>query len=519
MMPPQTSIPAVTQPWWDQPVREPTAPALRVSVDQLVGNALQYSSYVHLVATEPRIRRTSILEEEAAFDWHAFLDATWDDVNEPVGNFLTTGNDNDRFIDRNWSVNSGVRRDSRFGGNMEVFQRVGSQQNNSQFLLPNPQATSQLELRYTQPILQGAGRVYNESRIVLAQIHANASSDELVGELQEHLVKVTDAYWELYRARAQFFQKLKVLHAAEATLAILEGRSELDAVQRQVLRAKATVETRRSEMARAYTSIRNAESRLRLLVNDPVLVQSGGKELAPSAGPPLTAMPLALDQSLYTALQNRPDISGAIRDVRAASVRLGVARDDILPKLDLVANAYVAGLASQTNVAQSFGSQFDAGRPTYSVGFLFEIPIGRRAALAQEQRRQWELCRTFAQFRLTVEEALTKVELACREVETNYREMVGKYQAMVAVTNEADYLSDRWRALPGADDSAVLLLENLLDAQERVADEEAALTLAMVRYAMSFVKLKQEMGTLLIVSPLQPDVIPAPVESPVESSE
>ena len=41
---------------------------------------------------------------------------------------------------------------------------------------------------------------------------------------------------------------------------------------------------------------------------------------------------------------------------------------------------------------------------------------------------------------------------------------------MVAVTDEADYLFDRWKALPGADDSAMLLLENLLDAQERVAD-------------------------------------------------
>ena len=54
----------------------------------------------------------------------------------------------------------------------------------------------------------------------------------------------------------------------------------------------------------------------------------------------------------------------------------------------------------------------------------------------------------------------------------------GKYHAMVAVTDEADYLFDRWKALPGADDSAVLLLENLLDAQERVADEEAALVRA-----------------------------------------
>jgi hypothetical protein len=177
----------------------------------------------------------------------------------------------------------------------------------------------------------------------------------------------------------------------------------------------------------------------------------------------------------------------------------------VLPKLDLVASSYVAGLAANTEIANSYGNQFDAGRPSFSVGFLFEVPFGRRAALAQVERRRWEMQRVFSQFRLTVEEALTKVELAVREVETNYREMVGKYHAMVAVTNEADYLFDRWNALPGADDSAVLLLENLLDAQERVADEEAGLVRSTVSYAMSFVRLKQEMGTLLAVTPTGSD--------------
>jgi outer membrane protein TolC len=276
----------------------------------------------------------------------------------------------------------------------------------------------------------------------------------------------------------------------------------LDTVPRQILRARAAVATRQSEIARAHTSIRNAESQLRLLVNDPALVHTGGQEFAPIDSPLMNQLPLAMDQSLYTALLYRPDISQAIRDIRASAVRLDVAQHEILPKLDLVATTYVAGLTNQAHLAASFARQFDWGRPTYSLGFLFEVPIGRRAALAQENRREWEMQRAISQFRLTVEEALTAVELAVREVETNYREMVGKYFAMVAVTDEADYLFDRWKTLPGVDDSAVLLLENLLDAQERVADEEASLAGALVRYALSIVRLKQEMGTLLIVSPV-----------------
>ena len=102
--------------------------------------------------------------------------------------------------------------------------------------MPNPQATTQLELRYTQPLLNGAGRSFNESRIVLARIHTEISSDALAAELEEHLVKVTEAYWELYRARAEYFQRQKLVDSARATLEILEGRAGVDADRRQVLR-------------------------------------------------------------------------------------------------------------------------------------------------------------------------------------------------------------------------------------------------------------------------------------------
>ncbi len=229
-------LPENFRPWWEQPVCEPTSPAMRVSLDHLVQGALRYSSYVQVVSTEPQILRTAVVEEDAEFDWHAFLETTYHDTSDPVGNVLTTGTNEDRFKDRIWTADGGVRRENRLGGHVELFQRLGTQENNSRFLMPNPQATSQLELRYTQPLLNGAGYSYNESRIVLAQIQANISSDDLIEELQDHLYKVSEAYWELYRARAQYFQRLKLIRSAEETLVILEGRTGLDAVQRQVLR-------------------------------------------------------------------------------------------------------------------------------------------------------------------------------------------------------------------------------------------------------------------------------------------
>ena len=68
--------------------------------------------------------------------------------------------------------------------------------------------------------------------------------------------------------------------------------------------------------------------------------------------------------------------------------------------------------------------------------------------------------------------AFTEVEVAVRETHTTVEEMGTKQQAIEAASQEVAYLTQRWKLLPDPSESAVLLIENLLEAQERLADEE-----------------------------------------------
>ena len=117
------------------------------------------------------------------------------------------------------------------------------------------------------------------------QISSNISSDESLQDLQAHLFSVAEAYWSLYKARAEFFQRQKLLSSAHGVLRILEGRNQVDTIPRQILRARAAVARAESRMQRAVTDIRNAESRLRLLVNDPSMLNSGPLEFTPTESP------------------------------------------------------------------------------------------------------------------------------------------------------------------------------------------------------------------------------------------
>lgn len=527
-----SELPHQYSPWW---VTELTLPiraseeTLPVDVDSLVTGALQYAPQVMGVRTQPDINNSVLCAENAAFDWTAFVNSKWDDLNDPVGNTLTTGNSSNRFIDQVATVQAGVRRRNQYGGEFEVSQKWGWQDNNSRFFVPAPQGTTRLQMNYTQPLLNGAGEAYNQSRIVLAQVELNRSFDVVQEELQDHLVKVTEAYWDLYRSRVVYLQRRRVYDSAIHILDTLGGRQEIDALQRQVNRAKAAVASRRSEIVRAQASIRNAESRLRLLVNDPRFLDLSKTELVPIEAPRPDHVPLSLSGSLQQALQNRPDISQAVHDLRAAGVRLGVAQNELLPKLDLVLNTYVAGLSGDADILQSWGNQYADGRPGYTVGGQFEMPLGNRAAQARQDRRQWELTKAVYEFRTVVETGLTDVELSVREAETSYREMLAKFQALVAAETEASYLEDRWKVLPGADRGTTLLLEDLLDAQQRLADTEGEFVQAQVSYSIALIRTRRAMGTLLICqnptcgeTRIEPTVIKedvAPAPTPAEAEE
>lgn len=493
-------MPSRFRPWWDAIVRQPLNPraaTMQVNVSNLIQDALLYSPQVVAIQTEPEVKYRIVTQEAARFDWTAFLESTYNDLNEPVGNELTTGTAEDRLLTRKWQFSSGVRRKNLVGGELQVTQDFGHENQNSRFFLPNNQASSRLELSYRQPLLDGAGRSYNQSEIVLARIEANSSEDEVVDALQDHLIQVTTAYWTLYRARAEFFQRQKLLISSQDVMNRLQGRAEVDTIPRQILRARAAVARAKTGIRRTLARVKDAEAQLRLLVNSPGMLNGGPTELLPSEYPEHTTESADLQSVLQIALFNRADISGAIRQMRAAGVRLGVSQQEMLPRLDLLVSGYVADLAGSSDLGTAIRGKYLDNRPGYTVGMEFELPLGNRAARARNEQRQWELKRAINVFRATVEKSLTDVEIGRREVETAYAEMNSRFQSMDAANQESEYLKDRFDVLPGSEDSATLLLEDLLDSFERLADEESAFVRAQVDHALSLINLKRQMGTLL----------------------
>ena len=460
--------------WWDEWVHQPLGFApqtLDVDVNALTSAALVNSPAVNSVLAEPQIRQTDVTIADSEFDPTVFLEGRFVDTNDPVGNTLTTGDNSNRFRDETLSADAGLRRRTRNGGELELVQRGGFQQNNSIFLQPNPQGTTRLELNYTQPLRRDSGTMVNRSRIMIAQLRAHQASSNARVAIEDHLLEVTRAYWTLYRVRATWLQQQKLVGSARQLYSLLDSRKGFDAGRRQILRARAALASRQAGLTRAAAEILDAQARLRTLVGGHELIQASNAEWLTSEHPLANSIAINPRQSVIEALENRSDITEAIQTIHEVTVRVGASKNQVLPQLDLLLGAYVAGLDSRRDTWGALVNQFSDGRPGFSVGLAFERPVGNRAARSQLNRARWQLFQATQDFRQVTESAISEVEIAARETKTAFSEMQQKKLSVDATESEVAYLTQRAELLPDEEDSLVLLTDNLLDAQERLAQE------------------------------------------------
>jgi len=485
--------------WWDpqvvRPLRKNSEP-LNLTLESVVVGTLMHSPQVRVISDFPIIRRAAIIEAQSAFDVRNFAESRYVGTSDPVGSTLTTGGA-PRFIDQNWTNAMGLRRRTLTGAQFEASQRIGYEDNNSIFFVPTEQGTAKLSLSLTQPLLNGRGQAYNTSVIVLAEIDLKIARDQLSKELQTMLVEIHRGYWELYLERAALLQKRKLYQEAVTILDELDGRRGVDVTGSQIVRARAAVATRQGDTIRYAASVRNAEARLRALVNDPQLFSCPDGELIPAQPPSMIYCEVPLCDALITALKHRPEIHQAATQLQGASVRANVAKHELMPVLNMILGTYVSGLEGDSGIIPAFGDQFSEGRPTYSGGLLFDVPYGNRAAQARLQQRRVEVRQLANRLQAVSINVRAEVEIAVREITTTYREMISRRHAMAADQAEIDYLLDRWKLLPGDQQMAGIVLDDVLKAQERLADASLEFATAKVAYNLSLVNVKRVTGTLL----------------------
>ncbi|BAM02921.1 TolC family protein [Phycisphaera mikurensis] len=484
--------------WWSAASRDAVfgdGATLEASLDDLLKATLVHSSQVKVFSDLPLIRRTAVAEAEGRFTPRFFAEGRYDNTNEPVGSTLQTGGP-DRFKEEEILGEIGLRKRTRSGADVTLSERLSYTDNNSVFFVPNPQSRAQLALSVVQPLLRGAGTGYNTSILEIAEIDSEAAREEFVRQASFHLMEVTRAYWNLYLVRSRHLQDQRLFEATQSLVDKAEARAGLDTPGEVLLRSRSALNERRSGLIRSKAAIRNAEDRIKSLVNDPELI-GGGRELVLGDLP--TAFPEApkLVPTAEAALLHRPEVNQAFLQWRAAAVRSGIAQNETLPQLDAIAEVATSGLREGGETGEAIDDQFNSDL-SFTLGLRFETPIGRSERDARALRRRLELRSQGNQVKVTIETVLLEVKVGVREVRTAYEDLVSRHGTLLATREDTRILQERWDG--GLDTSGlggVTYLNLLLDAQVRQNAAERAYAEAQATYRVALAGLERVKGTML----------------------
>ncbi|MEM1442913.1 MAG: TolC family protein, partial [Verrucomicrobiota bacterium] len=467
-------------------------------IDDVYSRTLEYSNQVRVLRDLPLIRETGMQEADGEFDMEVFLEGRLMRTNEAIGSTLTTGNNATRFLENQDYLEGGLRKKFFTGAEATLSNRFSTLNNNSTFLTPQNQGSSELVLSVVQPLLEGAGYHYNKSKIKLARFDANMASAEFVRQLQEHLIEVNRAYWALYYSRSYYILIQELVADTQSILGQLEQRSDLDALQSEVLRARSSAAMRKAMLSRAEMAIRNSEERLRALVNDPNQDIGSNAELVPVTAPIMTRYVDGVQRVAADALRNRPEIDQGFNELRAAIVLRDMQKNEKRPTLNLVAELMLSDIEPNFGTGRAFNDQFGDGTG-YNVGFQFSQPIDNDTDRAQLLRSEIELRQQANRLRATIDLVLLEAIVSYRELMTAYRDMQGRYSALQASREELRQLRDRLEVDTEEEGGRTTAsqLQLILDSMDRNQSAEEMFLDSVVAYNASFASLERARGTFL----------------------
>ncbi len=470
--------------------------SLENAIHATAGNNLD----VEVARYAPAISEAGVVQAQAAFDWTLFGEAQYQDSNTPrPGQALGGGVAQivrDSFTTSSGSV--GVSKELNSGGSLSVTHDINNNNVDSSFFgaapVPNPAKQVGVTARLDQPLLRGFGSDTTLSEVRLAQ---NAERSAVNGLRQQLIASTSEterAYWNLVLRYKELVIRSKLLERGIKVRDDIRARRVQDARQAQVADAVARVERRRGDLLTARTNIRIASDRLKQLLNDPNIPVGSESIILPAHDSLPEDLRIGLFEAMSDAVVNRPELEQAVLNIDDATIRETVAKNHRKPKLDLIAQARLVGLAGE------YGDSYndaDANRfiDDWLIGLSFEQPIGNRAGEAGLRSARLERMRSVVEYRRSVQGVIVEVKNALNSVYTNH-DLIEQSTLSRVAQGEALRALKVEKELTNAGYSIERL--NLeLNQQEALANAELAEASAMVAYQSSLADLYQAMGTTL----------------------
>lgn len=374
----------------------------------------------------------------------------------------------------------------------------------------SPALFGSLNFSLTQPLLQNRTNLQNRGPLMVARTELLITSEQSEATIGTAVALAARQYWDAIQARDNIGVLQQTLALAQKSYEHDKLALDLGALAKlDIYQSQTQVAERNRDLVQAKYQYKAALDGLRRLIGADLTPQLRATDIVleddASALPPKSAV-LPFEDAVAKAMHVRPESKAADQRISVDNLNARVARDALLPRLDLslqggasgpglnpVTSGSVIGLPANApypgfsdTLRQVLGFDF----PSYGFGVQLTFPFRNSTAqanlatsLVSKAHDQYQKRQTQQQIILDVRQAIDGIELA---------------QASIgAATETRDLARKNVEAEQQKYQLGTITAFEVLDSQTRLASAETALLNAYVTYQEAYINYQRATWSLL----------------------
>jgi len=364
----------------------------------------------------------------------------------------------------------------------------------------SPALTGALQAVFSQPLLRDRKTDNARAQLEITTREREISDLRLQEDIARTSADAESGYWALVAARASVDVQQRSLDLAlelERT-----NRARVDVGQSpplDLVAAQAEVAQRRENLIVARTTALQAEDVLRSIIFEPGRSDFWTARIeAADAVPPVGAPP-DVDTAVRRALNERPDIAEARKQIQIDDTNVLLSKNQTLPDLRLQA-AYLTNGLGGTKLLRSggfpgtivgtektpFGTVLDqvitADFPTWSLGFTLSYPLGKSVEEANYARAKLERDQAQARVRNIELIAVRQVRDAALRMEQNRQRIETAEQGRTLAEQRVDAEQRRFEVGMSTSFLVIQAQRDLAEARNNELQAKLAYQLAVIAF-------------------------------------
>ena len=473
---------------------------INLTIEQALTRALANNPVIRSISFEPDISKEDITKAAAEFDYTAFGNFNYSRDENPDNSLSDSlyGGISEGGIIKNYLYEAGIKQKGTTGLEWSTAWTLTRSWDNWTTRRLSTRYEPMLVFQIKQPLLRDAWAELNLAGLNISKLNYRISFTAFRQKTQDIAVEVISAYWALLQSRREMEIQQWLLDKTQETLKKVEARKEIDATAIQIKQAEAYTKTRQATLIQAKKKIADVQDLLMLLLADPNMNVLSKSEIVPVTTPNMTPMEFEPLDSLQIAMQNNPVIQQTRLKMEVAEINVDIAKNQKLPRLDVIASTELQGFARHVDDAQD--GMFNSNYTSYGIGLALEYPLGNRQRQAELRQRQLERAKALLDLQNISDEVATQVKERIRNVDSTYQEAMAQTEAVNAAKIQLEAI-EAAETIRSQLTPEFLLVK--LQAQETLANAQRAEIEAIVGFNTALATLAQATGTVLELHQVQ----------------